>query len=136
MNAAFTTESYLPRTGRIQRTGRDVPGRRRPADAAGQPPRRGGDGVEIDAGLNADHQLVTSGPYGVVRHPIYTSMLCALLGTGFMISKLPLLILAVLVFVAGTEIRVRIEERLLASRFADSFSDYRRNVPAYIPFVR
>jgi protein-S-isoprenylcysteine O-methyltransferase Ste14 len=63
-------------------------------------------------------------------------MLCALLGTGFMISKLPLLILAALVFVAGTEIRVRIEERLLASRFADSFSDYRRSVPAYIPFVR
>jgi protein-S-isoprenylcysteine O-methyltransferase Ste14 len=90
----------------------------------------------IDAGLNADHQLVTSGPYRVVRHPIYTSMLCTLLGTGFMISTIPQLILAVPVFVAGTEIRVRIEERLLASRFAGRFADYQRQVPAYIPFVR
>src|SRR5947207_3171062 len=35
----------------------------------------------IDAGLNPDHQLVRSGGYGVVRHPIYTSMFCMLLGT-------------------------------------------------------
>lgn len=90
----------------------------------------------IDAGLNSDHELVTSGPYRVVRHPIYTSMLCLLLGTGFMISLLPLLALSVVVFIAGIEIRVRIEDRLLASRFGDGFSDYQRRVPAYIPFVR
>jgi protein-S-isoprenylcysteine O-methyltransferase Ste14 len=35
----------------------------------------------IDAGLNAAHELVTSGPYQIVRHPIYTSMLCVLLGS-------------------------------------------------------
>ena len=33
----------------------------------------------IDAGLNSDHELVQSGPYRIVRHPIYTSMLCLLL---------------------------------------------------------
>jgi protein-S-isoprenylcysteine O-methyltransferase Ste14 len=90
----------------------------------------------IDAGLNADHQLVTWGPYRVVRHPIYTSMLCLLLGMGFLIGLLPLLVLAVAVFVAGTEIRVRVEEQLLASRFGGQFEDYRRRVPAYIPFLR
>src|SRR5208283_1171929 len=46
----------------------------------------------VDAGLISDHELVTSGPYRLVRHPIYTSMLCMLLGTGFLITTLPLLL--------------------------------------------
>jgi protein-S-isoprenylcysteine O-methyltransferase Ste14 len=90
----------------------------------------------IDAGLNPDHELVTSGPYRVVRHPIYTSMLCVLSGTGFLIAPLPILLLSTLVFIAGAEIRMRIEDKLLASRFGERFEDYRRRVPAYIPFVR
>jgi protein-S-isoprenylcysteine O-methyltransferase Ste14 len=90
----------------------------------------------IDAGLNPDHELVTSGPYRVVRHPIYTSMLCILLGTGGIVTPWWLLLLSLLIFVAGTEIRVRIEERLLVSRFGDRFRDYQRNVPAYLPFLK
>jgi len=90
----------------------------------------------IDAGLSSDHELVMSGPYRLVRHPIYTSMLCILCGTGFLITPLPFLLLSVLIFAIGTEIRVRIEDRLLVSRFGDRFRDYQRNVPAYIPFLR
>jgi protein-S-isoprenylcysteine O-methyltransferase Ste14 len=90
----------------------------------------------IDAGLNADHELVTSGPYRVVRHPIYTSMLCVFVGTGSMITPLPVLALSMLVFAAGTEIRVRVEDKLLASCFGEQFERYRRSVPAYIPFIR
>ena len=89
----------------------------------------------IEAGLNSDHELVTSGPYRLLRHPIYTSMLLMLLGTGFMVTPLPMLLLSVAVFMFGTQIRLRIEDRLLASRFGDKFDEYRR-VPAYIPFVR
>ena len=90
----------------------------------------------IDAGLNADHELVRSGVYRVVRHPIYTSMLCMLLGTGLMITPVPLLLLSTMLFVIGTEIRVRIEDRLLASRFGEQFREYQSTVPAYIPFVK
>ena len=90
----------------------------------------------IDAGLSSDHELVMSGPYRVLRHPIYSSMLCVLFGTGFMITPLPLLVLSTLVFIVGTEIRVRIEDRLLASRFGDRFRDYQRSVAAYIPFLK
>jgi protein-S-isoprenylcysteine O-methyltransferase Ste14 len=90
----------------------------------------------IDAGLNPDHELVTTGPYRVVRHPIYTSMLCVLAGTGFIITPLLVLLLSAIVFLAGTEIRVRIEDGLLASRFGEQFQEYRRTVPAYIPFLR
>jgi protein-S-isoprenylcysteine O-methyltransferase Ste14 len=90
----------------------------------------------IDAGLSSNHELIMSGPYRLVRHPIYTSMLCVLCGTGLLITPLPFLLLSVLVFAIGTEIRVRIEDRLLVSRFGDRFRDYQRNVPAYIPFLR
>jgi protein-S-isoprenylcysteine O-methyltransferase Ste14 len=90
----------------------------------------------IDAALSADHQLVTSGPYRLVRHPIYTSMLCMMCATGLLITPIPVLLLAVIVFILGTEIRVRAEEKLLASRFGDSFRDYQRAVPAYIPFLK
>ena len=92
--------------------------------------------LRIDAGLNPDHELVRSGVYRLVRHPIYTSMLCLLLGTGFMITPPPMLLLSTLLFMIGTEIRVRIEDGLLASRFGDQFRDYRRRVPAYIPFLK
>src|SRR5689334_11540695 len=71
----------------------------------------------IDAGLNSDHELVRSGVYGVVRHPIYTSMLCLLLATGFLITPLTLFAVAAILFMIGTEIRVRVEDNLLASRF-------------------
>ena len=90
----------------------------------------------IDAGLNADHQLVQSGPYRLVRHPIYTSMLCLLLGMGFLVSPMWMLGVALLVLIIGTQIRVRIEERLLAGRFGEEFSAYRRRVPAYVPFLK
>jgi protein-S-isoprenylcysteine O-methyltransferase Ste14 len=90
----------------------------------------------VDAGLNADHALITTGPYRFVRHPIYASMLCMLLGAGLMTTPWALLLLCTVVFIIGTEIRVRIEDALLASRFRSQFENYRRAVPAYIPFIR
>jgi protein-S-isoprenylcysteine O-methyltransferase Ste14 len=77
-----------------------------------------------------------AGPYRIVRHPIYTSMLCVLLATGFVVTTLPLFLLAFVVFLIGTEIRVRIEDKLLASQFGERFHQYQRNVPAYIPFLK
>ena len=90
----------------------------------------------VDAALNESHELVTSGPYGLVRHPIYLSMLCLVLGTGFMITPWVVLIIALAAFVIGTEIRIRIEERLLAAHFGDEFDRYQHSVSAYLPFIR
>ena len=90
----------------------------------------------IEASLSSGHQLVTSGPYAGVRHPVYTSMLCMLFGTGFMITPLRTLLAASALFIAGMEIRVQVEDRLLASRFGEKFLAYRRRVPAYVPFLR
>jgi protein-S-isoprenylcysteine O-methyltransferase Ste14 len=90
----------------------------------------------VDAGLTADHRLITAGPYRVVRHPIYTSMLCTLCGTGFLLTPWWLFIPSILFFIAGTEVRVQIEEKLLASHFGEQFLEFKRRVPAYIPFLR
>jgi protein-S-isoprenylcysteine O-methyltransferase Ste14 len=90
----------------------------------------------VDAGLNKDHELIRSGPYRLVRHPIYTSMLCFLFGIGFLITPPLLLLLSLVVFMIGTEIRVRIEDALLASQFGEQFYQYKRSVPAYIPFLK
>ena len=90
----------------------------------------------IDAGISTDHELVTSGPYSVVRHPIYTSMLCIFLGTGVLVAPWWLLLISIALFLAGTEIRVYVEDSLLSSYFGDRFRTYRQSVPAYIPFLR
>lgn len=88
------------------------------------------------AALSEDHELIQTGPYRYVRHPIYTSMFGMVLATGAAWTWWPMLVASVIVFLIGTEIRVREEDRLLAERFQDSFADYRSRVRAFIPFVR
>jgi protein-S-isoprenylcysteine O-methyltransferase Ste14 len=90
----------------------------------------------ISAGLYEDHELVRTGPYAVVRHPIYASLLGMLLATILLVTPWRWAIASLVLFIAGTEIRVRAEDGLLLSRFGDDFRCYRRRVRAYIPFIR
>jgi protein-S-isoprenylcysteine O-methyltransferase Ste14 len=90
----------------------------------------------LKAGVNVDHELIQTGPYRYLRHPIYASMLALLLATSALIARPRPFMLGLALFVAGTEIRVRAEERLLAGRFGDRYAEYRRRVRAYVPFVR
>ena len=89
----------------------------------------------FDAGLNTDHQLVKSGAYRFIRHPIYASMLCMLLGTGLLITPVA--------FTAGARffcigVRSGSASRMDCSRrgFGEEFRSYQRRVPAYVPFIR
>jgi protein-S-isoprenylcysteine O-methyltransferase Ste14 len=91
--------------------------------------------LRVDAALGDEHQLIRSGPYGLVRNPIYTSMLLVLCATGVMVTPWQLFVAGLVLFVIGTEIRVRTEEILLAARFGEEFQQYKRSVPAYIPFL-
>jgi len=90
----------------------------------------------IQAGLYEDHELVRTGPYALVRHPIYASLLSILLCTLLLLTPWLWCIVSLALFLAGTEIRVHTEDRLLASRFPEDFRQYRHKVPAYLPFVR
>jgi protein-S-isoprenylcysteine O-methyltransferase Ste14 len=89
-----------------------------------------------EAALSEDHELIRTGPYAWVRHPIYASMLGRLVTTGLAWTWWPMFVAALIVFIAGTEIRVRAEDGLLAGRFQESFTAYRSRVRAYIPFIR
>ena len=90
----------------------------------------------VQAGLYADHELVTTGPYAVVRHPIYASLLAVMLSNLLMWTSWPWIAVSLALFIAGTEIRVRTEDNLLAGRFGEKFRAYQRSVRAYIPFAR
>lgn len=90
----------------------------------------------VQAVVTEGHRLITSGPYRVVRHPIYASLLGLLLATGITITQWPALAVSLAVFLAGTEIRVRVEDALLEARFGADFEAYRKRTAAYIPFVR
>ena len=90
----------------------------------------------VKAVVTADHELIQTGPYAVVRHPIYTSLLGMLLATGLIVTQLTALAVAVIIYVIGTEIRVHAEETLLRRRFGPAFEVYRSRVKAYIPYVR
>ena len=87
----------------------------------------------LTARLVEGHKLATSGPYAIVRHPIYTGMLGMLVATGLAISDWLALLVALFIFFVGTTIRVRSEEKLLREAFGEQFENYARNVRAIVP---
>ncbi|MBV9215422.1 MAG: isoprenylcysteine carboxylmethyltransferase family protein [Acidobacteria bacterium] len=90
----------------------------------------------LEARLVEGHQLIRSGPYALVRHPIYTAMLGKLIATGIVLSHWFVLIAALIVFLIGTLIRIRFEEKLLSDAFGDEFAKWKAKVPALIPFLK
>lgn len=85
------------------------------------------------ARVASGHDLVTTGPYARVRHPIYTAMLVMLVATGLAINGPVQLAIGIAVFAIGTALRVRIEEALLRSAFGAAFDEYAKRVPAVVP---
>ena len=95
-----------------------------------------GEQWSLAARLIEDHQLVVRGPYRLVRHPIYSGMLGKLLAANFAFGHWLGLAVAGPIFLIGTIIRIRSEEKLLRSRFGPAYEAYAREVPALIPWVR
>ncbi len=86
--------------------------------------------------LTEDHELVTAGPYRVLRHPVYTALLAMLAGSILLISQWWAGALAVIAYVAGTEIRIAVEDRILAAHFGEEFARYKRQTAAWLPPAR
>ncbi len=81
------------------------------------------------------HELVRCGPYGLARHPIYTGLLTALLGTALAIDKWRAL--AALAIVTLSFLRkLRTEEAFMQAEFGADYEAYRRQVPALVPWPR
>lgn len=87
------------------------------------------------ARTRADHQLVRNGPFAMVRHPIYLALLLYLISIAAALGHWPQLLVAVPVYLAGTFIRIRDEERLLRAQFGEAHARYAREVPALIPLL-
>jgi protein-S-isoprenylcysteine O-methyltransferase Ste14 len=81
------------------------------------------------------HDLLTTGPYRIVRHPIYTGMFGLMVSTGLVISKPWALGLGTITYLLGTFIRIKIEEKLLLEYFGKQYTDYKGNVSAIIPYL-
>ena len=79
------------------------------------------------------HELITGGPYAIVRNPIYLAMFCLIVSTGLVFTTWWALLIAVAVFLFGNQIRIRAEEQLLRETFGSQFDDYARRVPAFFP---
>jgi protein-S-isoprenylcysteine O-methyltransferase Ste14 len=79
------------------------------------------------------HELITEGPYSLVRNPIYLGMFGMLISTGLAVGRWSVVIGCAIVFLVGTEIRIRTEEKLLREAFGQKFEDYARKVPAFFP---
>jgi protein-S-isoprenylcysteine O-methyltransferase Ste14 len=89
----------------------------------------------VEAALDSAHTLVRSGPYRNVCHPIYTSMLFVLLATGLLVSPPKLILSAIVVFLCGAFIRIKVGDGLLDAQFGSEFVEYRERVPAMLPFL-
>jgi protein-S-isoprenylcysteine O-methyltransferase Ste14 len=84
--------------------------------------------------IKQDHELVRSGPYAIVRHPIYSGLLLAMLGPAFNLGEVRGLI-AVLLALLGWKWKSLLEETFMQEQFGDSYNVYQREVRALIPFV-
>jgi len=90
----------------------------------------------VAARLVEGHELVTGGPYQFVRNPIYTGLFAITLATAGVLSQPWTIAVGAPLFLAGTMVRVRAEERLLRARFGPRYDEFARRVPALLPRLR
>ncbi len=84
--------------------------------------------------IKEGHRLMQSGPYAVVRHPIYSGFLLGLLGTALALGQVRGLAAWALAFL-GWRLKSSLEEKFMEQRFGAEYSAYQSRVKALIPFV-
>ncbi|HEY7640477.1 MAG TPA: isoprenylcysteine carboxylmethyltransferase family protein [Steroidobacteraceae bacterium] len=81
-----------------------------------------------------DHDLITSGPYRYVRHPIYSGLVLAFVGSALARGEWRGVVALALV-VGSFWRKLRLEERWMREQFGSAYEEYSRRVAALIPFV-
>jgi protein-S-isoprenylcysteine O-methyltransferase Ste14 len=84
--------------------------------------------------IRQDHRLVRQGPYRWVRHPIYSGLLLAMLGTAICFGELRGLI-GVALGLVGFWLKARLEETFLIEQFGSEYTEYKKEVKALIPSI-
>jgi protein-S-isoprenylcysteine O-methyltransferase Ste14 len=81
-----------------------------------------------------DHHIIDTGPYGIVRHPIYTGILIAIIAT-VLLRPGPFGLAGAALLAVSFVVKARLEERFLMQELgADAYDGYRRRVPMLVPF--
>lgn len=83
--------------------------------------------------VKQNHELVRSGPYALVRHPIYTGICVAFLGTALEVGQIRALV-GLLFSAAGYKLKSLTEEAMMEREFTE-YGQYKREVKGLIPFV-
>jgi protein-S-isoprenylcysteine O-methyltransferase Ste14 len=84
--------------------------------------------------VKQNHELKRTGPYSIVRHPIYSGFLLAMLGTAIAFGEIRGLIGLVIALIAW-RMKSLVEERFMLDQFGEQYAQYKREVKALIPFV-
>ena len=84
--------------------------------------------------VRKDHELIMRGPYGLMRHPIYSAILLMFVGTVLAVGTIEALA-GLLLIVASLWIKLRREEQLMIRQFPDEYPAYRRRVKRLIPYI-
>ncbi len=84
--------------------------------------------------VKQDHELIATGPYAVVRHPIYTGILAGFLGSAIALSQVRGLIGFVLIFLVLWR-KLRMEEKWMRSEFGETYDTYAHRTAALVPYL-
>jgi protein-S-isoprenylcysteine O-methyltransferase Ste14 len=81
-----------------------------------------------------DHKIIDTGPYGLVRHPIYTGLIFAILATGFAVGTVSAIVGAILIAYSQWQ-KARMEEKFLTVELGQAYGPYCARVPMIVPFL-
>ena len=84
--------------------------------------------------IKQDHQLIVTGPYAVVRHPIYTGILGGFLGSTLALAQMRGIVAFVLISLV-LWYKLRMEEQWMRTQFGAPYEAYSRRTAALVPFV-
>jgi len=84
--------------------------------------------------IAVDHQLVRTGPYRTIRHPIYTAILGMFVGTAVASGEIHSVV-ALIIMAALYVRKTRLEEQILGKTFGTEYDNYRRDSWALVPLV-
>jgi protein-S-isoprenylcysteine O-methyltransferase Ste14 len=84
--------------------------------------------------VKEDHELIRGGPYALVRHPIYSGLLLAFIGSAIARTEWRG-VLAVLIVLVALWRKLRLEERFMSETFGDEYRRYREHTAALIPYL-
>jgi protein-S-isoprenylcysteine O-methyltransferase Ste14 len=84
--------------------------------------------------LKQDHELMQSGPYHVVRHPIYTGLLTMGVASALQYDE-PFSFILLAVVIVMLAFKIRLEEKLMTESFPDQYPQYRQRVKAIVPYI-